>query len=186
MYKLACFGDSLIQGFPFGNQYSWVAVLDKHPQLQVYNYGLCGDCSDDIFDRMKYRCLDADIRHILFLGGANDILQGVPEKFTLDTISKMVKWCADKNYQLCLVLPLISSDAYLNRKLLNLKQELQHQYEDKIFLLDLQPAIGLDAASRAKAYLDGVHPNNRTYQAMGEYALPLIWKWINGEVPLTQ
>lgn len=181
MYHLACFGDSLVQGFPFGNQCSWVAVLDQHPQIRVYNQGLCGDCTDDIFDRMKYRVLNPEIKHLLFLGGANDILQGVPEKFTLATIAKMVQWCEEKQYKLCLVLPLISSNAALNRKLLNLKQELEHLYSDKLFLLDLQPVIGLDEASRAKAYLDEVHPNNKTYQAMGEYALPKILQWLESE-----
>lgn len=180
MYSIACFGDSLIQGFPFGNQASWVAVLDQNPELKIYNYGLCGDCTDDILDRIKYRYLEPDIKHLLFLGGANDILQGVPEKFTLDTIAKLVKWCEEKDYQLCLVLPLISSDTYLNRRLLNLKQELQQRYQDKLFLLDLQPAIGLEEATRRKAYIDGVHPTLATYKAMGEYALPQLLAWVKG------
>lgn len=179
MFHLACFGDSLVQGFPFGPQTSWTAVLDQHPEIKIYNHGLCGDCTDDIFDRMKYRYLEPEIKYVLFLGGANDILQGVPEKFTLDTIAKMVKWCDEKNYRLCLVLPLISSDSYLNRRLLNLKQELEHCYQDKLFLLDLQPAIGLEEATRVRAYIDGVHPTIATYKAMGEYALPLILEWLN-------
>lgn len=178
MFHLACFGDSLVQGFPFGIQASWTAVLDQHPEIRIYNHGLCGDCTDDIFDRMRFRYLEPEIKHLLFLGGANDILQGVPEKFTLETMAKMVKWCEEKNYQLCLVLPLISSDTYLNRRLLNLKQELHFRYDSKLFLLDLQPSIGMDETSRAKAYLDGVHPNISTYKAMGEYALPLILDWL--------
>lgn len=178
MYYLACFGDSLIQGFPFGNKASWVAELEATDEIKALNYGLCGDCTDDIFDRLRMLYLPENVRHILFLGGANDILQGVPEKFTLEVFRKLIAWCDAKNYKLCIVLPLISSDDFLNRKLLNLRQELQMKFKDKVYLLDLQPAIGLDAGTRAKAYLDGVHPTVGTYKNMGAYARPLLLEWL--------
>lgn len=178
MYYLACFGDSLVQGFPFGSDASWVAGLESSQAIKALNYGLCGDCVDDIFDRMKYVPLPECVKHIVFLGGANDILQGVPEKFTLDVLNRVIAWCEAKKYKLCIVLPLISADPWMNRRLLNLRQEIEHRYGEKIYLLDLQPAIGLDEGTRAKAYLDGVHPMAKTYKAMGEYALPLLLKWL--------
>jgi len=181
MYNLACFGDSLVQGFPFGTEFSWVAQIGEGKEIKVYNYGLCGDCVDDIFDRMKYMFLQSEIKNILFLGGANDILQGVPESFTIDKLRQMVVWCEEKNYRLCLVLPLISADAWMNRRLLNLRQEIEHRFKNRAYILDLQPAIGLDEAARAKAYLDGVHPTDKTYKAIGEYARPLILKWLKEE-----
>lgn len=178
MKYIACFGDSLIEGFPFGKGASWVAELETTGELKALNYGLCGDCSDDIFDRLRYMHLPEHVQHIVFLGGANDVIQGVPEKFTMEIFRKLVRWCQENNYKLCIVLPLISSDDYLNRRLLNLKQELQMRLGEKAFLLDLQPAIGLDAQTRAKAYLDGVHPTALTYKAMGEYARPLLLQWL--------
>ena len=54
MHYIACFGDSLIQGFPFGNRASWVAAVEAQGQIKMLNYGLCGDCCDDIFERMEY------------------------------------------------------------------------------------------------------------------------------------
>lgn len=179
MYYLACFGDSLIQGFPFGNSASWIAHLETTQEISVSNYGLCGDCADDIFERMRYRPLPEHIKHLLFLGGANDVLQRVPEKFTMGVIKKMLAWCEARGYKLCIVLPLLSADAWLNRYLLNLRQEIQHQFGDTVYLLDLQPAIGFDEASLSKAYLDGVHPHAATYKAMGEYALPLLREWLS-------
>ena len=47
--------------------------------------------------------------------------------------------------------------------------------------MDLQPAIGLDAGARFKAYVDGIHPKSQTYEAMGNYAAPLIWQWLKEE-----
>lgn len=178
MYYLACFGDSLVQGFPFGSEASWIVELEKDNKIRALNYGLCGDCVDDIFDRMRFRYLPEEVRHILFLGGANDALQGVPERFTLDKLKQMVQWCEEKHYKLCIVLPLISSDSYLNRRLENLKQEIRLKFADRAYLLDLQPAIGMDAAARDKAYCDGVHPLARTYKAMGQYAYPELLTWL--------
>lgn len=178
MHYIACFGDSLVQGFPFGKEASWVAELESTGEIKAYNYGLCGDCSDDIFDRLRFMQLPEQVKHIVFLGGANDVIQGVPEKFTMEIFRKLVIWCEENSYRLCIVLPLISSDAYLNRRLLNLRQELEMRYNEKAFLLDLQPAIGLDAGTRAKAYLDGVHPTAVTYKQMGEYARPILLEWL--------
>lgn len=181
MHYIACFGDSLIEGFPFGKGASWVAELEATGEIKALNYGLCGDCADDIFDRLRYMYLPEHVKHIVFLGGANDAIQGVPEKFTMDIFRKLVNWCDEKGYKLCIVLPLVSSDEYLNRRLLNLRQELEIRYSKQVFLLDLQPAIGLDSGTRAKAYLDGVHPTAETYKKMGEYAATLLREWLQGE-----
>lgn len=181
MHYLACFGDSLIQGFPFGNSASWVAELEATGEIKAYNYGLCGDCTDDILDRMKMLYLPEQVKHIVFLGGANDVIQGVPEKFTMEMYGSVIKWCEAKGYKLCIVLPLISSDDWLNRRLLNLRQEIEVRLGAKVQLLDLQPAIGLDAGTRSKAYLDGVHPTAATYKKMGEYARPMLLEWLREE-----
>ncbi|WP_337804393.1 hypothetical protein, partial [Phascolarctobacterium succinatutens] len=82
---------------------------------------------------------------------------------------------------LCVVLPFISTEQALNRHLLNLRQEAEHICGGKAFLLDLQPAIGLDTGARFKAYVDGIHPKSQTYEAMGSYAAPLIWQWLKEE-----
>ena len=80
MYYLACFGDSLIQGFPFGNKASWVAELEATNEIKALNYGLCGDCSDDIFDRLRFMQLPEQVKHIVFLGGAGVSTEsGIPD-----------------------------------------------------------------------------------------------------------
>lgn len=179
MYYAACFGDSLIQGFPFGPRYSWTAAAEEGTDLRLINYGVCGDCCDDIFYRLRTALLPAHIRHIIFLGGANDLLQQRPQKFILEDVAKMLQWCTEHGYHPCLVLPLISAEAELNRRLEALKQELKKQFAQQAFLLDLQPAIGLTDRERQKAYLDGVHPTASAYRAMGLYAAPLLRQWLS-------
>ena len=76
MNYVACFGDSLIQGYPYSNQNSWIAEVEKYAEVKMLNYGVCGECCDDILARLKMTKLPEYVRHILFLGGANDIIQG--------------------------------------------------------------------------------------------------------------
>lgn len=178
---LACYGDSLVQGFPFGVKYSWTTVVEQLTQLKLLNYGLCGDCCDDIYYRMRQYALPEHVRHVLFLGGANDIIQGVAREYTLETMARVLAWCGEKQYQLCLALPLISTETALNRQLLQLRQDMELRFQGKALLLDLQPAIGLDAGARSRAYVDGIHPKASTYEAMGKLAAPLLEQWLQGE-----
>lgn len=178
MKYIACFGDSLVQGFPFGNKYSWVATCEDGKKLKMLNYGLCGDCCDDIFYRLRQYQLPEYVKHIIFLGGANDIISGCPYNYTLGMFDKLYKYCEEQNLKLCIVLPLISSDDFLNKKLEKLKADIIQKFENKVFLLDLQPAIGLDTKTRKTSYVDCVHPNSNTYKAMGELARPILENWV--------
>ena len=91
MQTVACFGDSLIYGFPFGPRISWLAEAEKLTGDKFLNYGVCGDCTDDILSRLKTMTLPAHIKHILFLGGANDIIQMHPQKFILEDLDKTLR-----------------------------------------------------------------------------------------------
>lgn len=100
MQTVACFGDSLIYGFPFGPRTSWLAEAEKVTGGKFLNYGVCGDCTDDILFRLQTMFLPAHIKHILFLGGANDIIQMRPQKFILEDLDKTLRYCQSKNFDL--------------------------------------------------------------------------------------
>ena len=177
MRTIACFGDSLIQGFPYTRENSWVAQVEKRTGIKMLNYGMCGDCCDDIFDRLRYGYLPDQVDHILFLGGANDILQGRPQEAILRDYQRLLAWCQEKHWHLCIVLPLLTNEGGLNLPLQALRDKLQEQFTG-CFLLDLQPAIGFNLAARASAYLDGVHPLAKTYTALGDYAAESLQTWL--------
>lgn len=178
MDYIACFGDSLVQGFPFGKRHSWTAAVESDGQITMLNYGLCGDCCDDILARMKMTALPDYVKHIVFLGGANDILQKRPQKFILADLEKVLLWCEENNKQVLIILPFISSDEKFNVHLLALRAAIAETFGKRAELLDLQPAIGLTQAERERAYLDCVHPKSETYAKIGEYALPYLKKWL--------
>ncbi len=178
MQYIACYGDSLIEGFPYGPRNSWLAAVEKQAKLKMLNYGICGECCDDIVYRVRMYALPEYVRRILFLGGANDLLQGRKQDDILRDYQRLVNWCDEKQYALCIVLPLISADTGLNERIVPLREAIIEKYGGKVMLLDLQPAIGLTDEERKLAYIDGVHPKSRTYEAMGLLAAPLLEKWI--------
>lgn len=179
MQYIACYGDSLVQGFPYGPKYSWTAKVEALKNIKMLNYGVCGDCCDDIMYRLRQYALPEYVRHILFLGGANDVLQGRRLEAIMYDYERLFSFCQEKNYKLCIVLPFVSTEQALNRLLLDLRQEIAYRYADKAFLLDVQSSIGLDALARAKAYVDGLHPKAATYEAIGTYAAERLQTWVN-------
>lgn len=120
---LACFGDSLVYGFPFSPDYSWTAVLEKYG-VSIINKGVCGATTGEIFDNMRYAALPPGVDRALFFGGANDIIQGVPKRVILDTVGKVKTLAAEKGWQLCLALPLLSGEEGANGKIRELRTEL--------------------------------------------------------------
>ena len=177
MRTIACFGDSLVQGFPYDKATSWVAQVERRTGIKMLNYGVCGDCCDDIFDRLRYGYLPEQVQHILFLGGANDILQGRPLGDILRDFTRLTTWCQEQKLELCIVLPLLTNEGALNGKLEALREGIK-QACPNAKLLDLQPGIGFGLAERASAYLDGVHPLAKTYSALGDYAAGPLEAWV--------
>ncbi|MCD8175766.1 MAG: GDSL-type esterase/lipase family protein [Phascolarctobacterium sp.] len=177
MHHIACFGDSLIQGFPFGEQYSWIATVEVIGKIRMLNYGECGACCDDIFERLRNSLLPDYVRYIIFLGGANDILQLRPQNVIIKDLKKVLSWCSERKLNLCIVLPFISADKYLNIRLKDLKESIKKE-SGRTFLLDVQPAIGMNESDIRKAYLDGVHPTVETYRAIGAYVVPFLKEWL--------
>lgn len=172
---LACFGDSLVYGFPFSPDYSWTAVLEKYG-VSIINKGVCGATTGEILDNMRCAVLPQGVDRVLFFGGANDIIQGVPKRVILDTVGKVKALAAEKGWRLCLVLPLFSGEEGVNGKIGELRAELAGG--TGAFILDLQPAVGMAEEDLREAYLDGWHPKAKVYEKMGEYAAPGLLKWL--------
>lgn len=173
---LACFGDSLVYGFPFSPDFSWTAALEEKYGIKIINEGICGAITGEILDNMRYVPLPEGVKQVLFFGGANDIIQGVPKKFILETIEKVKKLAAEKGWQLCLVLPLLSGEESANDTIRELREELSRG--TGAFILDLQPALGTSEEDLRNTYFDGWHPKAKVYEKMGEYAGPILLEWL--------
>jgi acyl-CoA thioesterase I len=178
---IACFGDSLVFGFPFGKEQSWLAKIHNlDNDITLLNYGECGASCDDILANMKGTTLTPEVKYIMFLGGANDVLQNRPVKVIMSDVQKAIMWATDRGYLFALVLPWLTAEASLNIKIEELRGKFCAQFSPACQIFDLQPAIGFNVMELSSAYLDGVHPTTGTYDKIGEYAGSLIKLWLRG------
>lgn len=176
MTTLACFGDSLAEGYPYGNAASWLAEVERQTNLQVLNYGVCGETTMDIMQRLMRWHPAPHVRHVLYQGGMNDILQGVPLAATLKTMHYADYWCQQHKQKLCLVMPWLSGAAELNPAIQELRQAMREEFAAlNLFLLDLQPALSVPVDPNL--FLDGVHPMGMTYKQLGRYGASLLQNW---------
>lgn len=81
--SIACFGDSLTYGYPYGPAASWVKEAGEKLGIAAVNEGMCGQTSADILARL-YRALSCEKADIyVFCGGTNDILRDLaPDEIT--------------------------------------------------------------------------------------------------------
>ena len=178
---IACFGDSLVYGFPFGKEQSWLTRVHKlNTDIILLNYGECGATCDDIFANMKRNVLKAEVKHIMFLGGVNDVLQNRPIKFVMCDVEQAIMWAKGQGYIFALVLPWFTAETSLNTKIKELREKFCAQFSTTCQIFDLQPAIGFNVRELSFAYLDGVHPTIVTYDKIGKYASSLIEIWLKG------
>ena len=175
MKTILCFGDSLIEGFPFGKDCSWCATAETGATFRLLNYGVCGECCDDILWRLQHTHLPEQVDGLIFLGGANDVLCGRSAKESVLNIDKAAEFAKEKGWRFAVVLPLISEDLLVNEGLKKITDLLKQR---SYHFIDLQPGIGYGGDELARAYVDGIHPTAVTYRRMGEVARPQIEKWL--------
>lgn len=175
MRYIACFGDSLIEGFPFGPECSWCKAAEQGGDFRLFNYGVCGECCDDIFWRLSRTVLPEGVEAVIFMGGANDALCGRRPDQVVRDIMKAAEFAKARGLGFALVLPLISAEAELNGALAEITKLLKQQ---DLYFLDLQEGVGLNPEEIARAYVDGVHPTAATYGRMGAVARRQIKNWL--------
>ena len=178
MSTIACFGDSLIEGFPFSQENSWVAQVEKNTGIRMLNHGVCGECCDDIKDRLVWRPLRDSVTHVLFEGGMNDIIQGSPLRFSVEQIKLAQQFCEENAIPFCLVLPWYCGAEEMNPLIERLRDAMLKEFAGCCYLLDFEPMFTVTKQRMQWFIWDGVHPKAETYEALGDYASPLLEKWV--------
>jgi acyl-CoA thioesterase-1 len=96
--RVACLGDSITEGSPYwdsrrhtgepeGQWQHWAAL--RHPELELRNFGIWGQRTDEIAERFDEAVTDADV--LLVQGGINDIAQGRPVEEAAANLRAMVE-----------------------------------------------------------------------------------------------
>ena len=179
--KLFCYGDSLVNGYPFPRNNSFPSILAKKTGADIQNHGMNGITAGDVF-----RVLEGDLADgtdaVLISCGSNDFMLGSmsPRQVTY-TVSKMtdissargvkkIFICAppltDPAQAAIMWMPGISYEQ-VNRHLEEYRQLLERSFDgpasEKMHFIDIQT----DYKKYAK-YIDGVHPTAEGYELIAE------------------
>jgi lysophospholipase L1-like esterase len=95
---VACLGDSITEGSPYwdsrtrtgdpeGQWQHWAGLL--HPELELRNFGIWGERTDEIADRFEEAVAGADV--LIVQGGINDIAQGRAIEDAARTLGALVE-----------------------------------------------------------------------------------------------
>ena len=106
-YRLIIIGDSLIQGYGLPKEKGFVnqlqkKILEKMDHISFINAGVSGDTTAGGLSRTDWSITD-DINAVAISLGANDMLRGIPPKFSKENLSKMILKIKDKNLPILLI-----------------------------------------------------------------------------------
>jgi len=180
---VACLGDSITEGSPYwdsrrrignpmGQWQHWAAL--RHPDLELRNFGVWGERTDEIAGRFDDSVAGADV--LVLQGGINDIAQGRPVDDAAANLRAMVERAReiDLPVVLCDVLPWNNgwpgAEAPI-RKLNDVVRALG------VPVLPFHDTLeDPDRPGRMKAewtHADGDHPSIAGYRRLGELAFRL-------------
>ena len=110
--EIGIWGDSITYGAGDSEALGWVGrlrkLLEKNDDVSVYNFGICGDTTDDLLKRFPVEADAIKPNIVVFAIGINDSKYPVGEtenliplekyKQNMRELLKLAKGCADKIY----------------------------------------------------------------------------------------
>lgn len=166
--KVALVGDSTTWGFPYGEEASWVTVLQREfIHHEWWNLGQNGDTFEGMKSRIGREVIVPGADLCVLTSGINDAFgdYSMPE---LETYLKEIhKMLSSREIQLVLGMPInINTVGWgVDEKFLRIQKIIEsYALENKLFMLDFR---GLGQGD----YSDEVHPSRNGYQKMAKKAV---------------
>lgn len=175
---LAVLGDSLTQGFPFGEQVSWLYVLGEKLGIQTENHGVCGENTSEMKRRLPDILQNEKLTHLLIFGGANDILldRRRVQNIVAD-ICAMQETAVSYNIKVGCVLPIIPAEKYFVNEFEKLRESIKKNSLNNVLMADFQPAL-FKEDSYDNFLSDGVHLTIEGNNNIGNYAAIILKSWL--------
>ena len=181
--KIYYIGDSLTYGFQVPMDKNWIYLASKQAGLSYINYGLCGDSTRHIRQRLLFTLENKQPDGIFIMGGTNDILEYGELSDITANLTAMAEAIQEKQIPFVVGIP---------PRTTRQSAAAGWQYEERIaetnetiralrefILAQHWPCIdfyaALDGGEEAEQwYDDGVHPNCSGYAKMAEAAVPVL------------
>ncbi|MUM76985.1 arylesterase [Pseudodesulfovibrio sp. F-1] len=176
LVRIACFGDSLTEGYGLHPEQALPAVLERllcerGASVRCLNFGVSGDTASDGLARIR-QVLDAKPDVAVLAFGANDCFMGEPVETVRSTLARIIETFLRHSVTVLLVgisATLAPDDAYRN-DFDAIFASLAHQFGLDLFPDILAPYFG----DPELTLLDGLHPSASGVEAMARALLPQV------------
>lgn len=181
---LVCLGDSIVYGYGTYPMGAWPRLAGEALGIRILNQGENGDTADGMNVRFMEDVLYHRPKEVFIMGGANDILMGIPQSHTCESMDRMVRKAEKAGIPVILGIPL-QIDGELLEKCWFSCHSIEHTMalfrEYREWLLDYcgkRQIPTVDFQEKFPEYLkkegivrglqDGVHPTAEGYRVMAE------------------
>ena len=172
--KIACLGDSLTWGFPYGPKYSWVYLVGQRTGLNLINMGINGNTTEDMLHRFIPQVVKANPTHVIIMGGTNDIIcrESIP-RITCN-LKNIVDAAKHHNIQPILGLPIPLGWKEAESRLARVRDWIvNYVIESNLHLIDFSRGFYWqqddgELQIRWDLMLDGSHPTIEGYEVMAD------------------
>ncbi|WP_272700213.1 GDSL-type esterase/lipase family protein [Desulfovibrio sp. Fe33] len=174
-FRIACFGDSLTEGYGLAHDEALPAVLerslrDRGVDARCLNFGVSGDTAEDGLRRLD-RVIEADPDGVILAFGANDCFLDEPAEDVESRLALLIEAFRKRNIPVLLVgvnAGLNPDEAY-RTDFEAVFPALAERYGLPLFPDILAPYQG----DPSLTLLDGLHPNAAGAAAIGRALLPM-------------
>jgi lysophospholipase L1-like esterase len=180
---VSCLGDSITEGSPYwdsrrrignpmGQWEHWAAL--RHPELELRNFGIWGERTDEIAARFDEAAAGADV--LVVQGGINDIAQGRSIEDAAANLRAMVERAFEVELQVlvCDVLPWTNGWPDADAPIRELNERIRAFGVPLLPFHDTLEDPELPGRMKAEwTHTDGDHPSIAGYRRLGELAFRL-------------
>lgn len=141
---------------------------DLFPTLEIANRGISGDRTDGLLNRLD-SIASTNAEKVFIMIGINDIFAGVPVADIFNNYEAIVDrlWASEHTVEIYVQSTILAGRRYqdLNDKVARLNQKLRQMTatRESVTYIDLNQALGQDAALNPDYTRDDIHLNGRGY-----------------------
>lgn len=171
IHKIVAMGDSITQGFPFSDNYSWVAILSEKYGVPVINRGICGDYTSGMLARFHADVITEKPDAVIILGAYNDAFSDIPLQTVCSNFEKMCSLALKHNIEPILGLPTPVDIPYVESVLAEYRNWIAgYSTKEKIKVINFYKMLYNPETGGTKpgTTTDGAHPSIEGYKKMAE------------------
>lgn len=181
---LVCLGDSIVYGYGTYPACAWPYLAAETLGIHILNKGENGDTADGMNVRFMEDVVFSRPKEVFIMAGANDILMGIPQTHTCESMDMMVKKAEKAGIPVIMGIPLqiegeLLKECWFSYHRIEHTMKLFENYrewllsycgEKHIPTVDFQMKFPeyLEREGICRGLQDGVHPTREGYRVMAD------------------